>query len=715
MKKALIIGAVLLMVSSAGTAQSLDANPGITPDSPFYFMDRAFDRFRSSEAVADEKAAEVVAMAKKRNEVALSKAENSYSRAMERRMRNMGSESSEEVFNQTAKHMEAFSSAANATDSETITGLKRAMNSSARKMGRAFDEFNRTDPDRAKRVAERTLQRVMEKAPEQAQKIVFLRGHFKRPGSTEWRPGMRLDDVVTSVREDLLPNPDMDYALIKREVGPKRKTKVFSVDLGTALHDSDSEANVSIQARDTLYVFSATQVYKKQKNQDKDTDQNATRPNESESIREIAAKEGITSTDIRRRSQQEGISPQKAARQILLKKGYSQEELEQSSRKQERYRSEKEESEEKEKSKQIPTRRELINPIIQKLYQQAHKGHPAQVVQVQGKIRSPGEYPLEKNMRVSDLIRAGNGLKESAYSLQAELTRYEVKQGKYREVSHHSIDLAKIYQGNTQADLKLKPHDRLYIQKIPQWQEPARIELRGEVRFPGSYSISRGDTLTQVIERAGGLTNRAYPQGAVFTREKIQEKEQERLDRMTQRLQKDLAKISMAEIQENPKAAQGYSSLQDMLDQLRTTKAVGRLTLDLPAILAEKQQDVAMRDGDELYIPTKPQEVTVMGEVQFSTSHLYKENLSYEDYIQKCGGTTSRADLERTYIIHASGEVERPDKGWFSGSTQVNPGDTIIVPLNVDYIKPLDLVSNVSQILYQLGVAAASWSTVTGM
>ncbi len=676
-------------------------------------------------------------------------------------------------------------------------------------------------------------------APEQANKVVFLKGHFKRPGSKEWKPGMRLTDIVNSVEEDLLSTPDLEYVIIKREVGPRRKTKAFSVDLGAALKKPESENNVRIQPRDTVYVFSTTgnrtellqptiQELRDQSRHDRppkvvsirgnvrhpgtypwepgmeirdliqasldiraDTDMNyalvkrtnvkkgcfsvqlgkalqdpaseenaALQPNDellvfpdatiagkqaeesqeitakgisqtstqeqaqaeteqskTEQAEQVAAEEGITRSQVKKRANEQGISPEKAAKALAREKGLSQEDLQQTTREKETDQQEQEESEEKEElaQREISTRRNLIDPVVQELYQQAKKGYPAQVVRVQGKIRIPGEYPLEKDMRVSDLIRAGNGLQESAYSLQAELTRYKVHEGKYREVSHRSVDLAKIYQGNNKANIKLRPHDRLYIQKIPQWEEPSRIEVRGEVRFPGTYSISRGDTMTEVIERAGGLSKRAYPQGAVFIREDLQEKEQERMDRMTQRLEKDLATISLAEIQQEPKAAQGYSALQNMLDQLSATNAVGRLTLDLPAMLAGKAQDVTLQDGDELYIPSKPQEVTVMGEVQFSTSHLYKNGMDYEDYIQKCGGTTSRADQDRTYIIHASGEVEIADSGWFSASTSVNPGDTIVVPLNVDYIKPLDLVSNVSQILYQLGMAAASWKTVSGI
>lgn len=508
-------------------------------------------------------------------------------------------------------------------------------------------------------------------APARMTDVVFLKGNVRRPGAIEWRPGMRLTDAIGSVAGDLLPRPDLDYVLVKREVGPSRDLKAFSVKLGKALAAPDSKHNIELRPRDEILVFKDVPLT--EEGTKRGQAQNADQQEGSE----VAKEQGLTAAGNGDRTEVPGELDEQG-------KGGRQ------------------------------NRRKLIDPILDQLTQQSRKGEPAPVVRVAGQVRAPGSYPLEQDMRLADLIRAGAGLEESAYGLQAELTRYSVVDGRLRETRHMKIDLAAVLEeGGNGANVQLKPHDFLHVKRIPDWRAQAEVEIHGEVRFPGTYSIKQGETLTEVISRAGGVTKQAYLDGAVFTRERLKEKERERLEDMTQRLQKDLATLSLSKVQQDPEKAKGYAALQNMLDELKDTKAVGRMSMDLPAILKGKRQDVTLKDGDELYIPEPPQEVTVMGEVQFPTSHLFRPSLTREDYISKSGGTTARADDGRTYVIHANGEVATGSRsGWFSRSGGIKPGDTIIVPLNADYIRPLDLATNVTQIVYQLGIAAASWKTV---
>lgn len=171
-KKTALILVGLALISTVGLAQPEDMKPGITPDSPLYFMDRAFDRFQSTEKVADERAAEMMAMAEKNKSKAMEKAEQGYTRAMERKMNQVeeNPEEAENAMRQSAKHMESFSNYGSGRTDDFGGSLKRAMNRSTRSMGESFQTLNRTDPQKATQVAEQTLQRVMENAPEQAQK-----------------------------------------------------------------------------------------------------------------------------------------------------------------------------------------------------------------------------------------------------------------------------------------------------------------------------------------------------------------------------------------------------------------------------------------------------------------------------------------------------------------------------------------------------------------
>ena len=170
--------------------------------------------------------------------------------------------------------------------------------------------------------------------------------------------------------------------------------------------------------------------------------------------------------------------------------------------------------------------RELqMKPMLDDLRQQAVMGAPAKTVGVGGQVRAPGQYPLEVGMTVSDLVRAGAGLDEAAYVGGAELTRYAVVDGERRQIATLEVDLAAALAGDVAADLVLQPFDFLVVKELPQWSEQETITVGGEVRFPGTYPIRRGETLSSVLKRAGGLTDLAFPEGAVFTRKSLRERE----------------------------------------------------------------------------------------------------------------------------------------------------------------------------------------------
>jgi protein involved in polysaccharide export with SLBB domain len=359
-------------------------------------------------------------------------------------------------------------------------------------------------------------------------------------------------------------------------------------------------------------------------------------------------------------------------------------------------------------------RHRTVEPLLEELKLHSRSGRPHREVSVSGFVNAPGAYPLESDMRISDLVRAGGGLSEQAYTLKAELARYEVVNGMERETAIIEIDLAAILRGDESADVTLTEHDNLRISAIPQWDSLWSVELDGEVLFPGIYRVRRGETLRQVLARAGGLTDEAFPSGAVFLRESLKQREQEQIDTLIRRVKADLTTMSLETL--DTTGAQALETGRVLLEQLRETEAVGRLVIDLKALAAripndELIDDVELRDGDRLLVPKQPQEVTVIGETQQNTSHLYQPGLSRDDYIEMSGGLTRRADQKLIYVVRASGAVVTANRSlWFGRSrgTEIRPGDTIVVPLETDRIRPLTLWSNVTQILYQAAIAVAA-------
>ena len=447
---------------------------------------------------------------------------------------------------------------------------------------------------------------------------VMVEGHVFRAGAVAWHEGLKLTDVLASV-DELKPNADLGYVLIRRELPPDRRLAVVSADLSAALRAPGSRADVKLAPRDRVVVF------------------------DSES-----------------------------------------------------------------------SRREVIDPLLEELKRQSRLDQPSEVVRIDGRVKAPGEYPLESGMRVSDLLRAGGSLQDAAYGAKAELTRYKVI-ADARQTELLTVDLAAVRRGDATADVALQPFDYLNIKELPEWSELEQVTLTGEVRFPGIYSITRGETLKSVLDRAGGLAPLAFPAGAVFTRKELREREQEQLDRLADRLQGDLASSALQASQANQnQAGQALAVGQSLLAQLRTTKSVGRLVIDLDRLVTQNagtSGDVALRDGDLLIIPKLKQEVSVIGEVQNTTSHLYRAELSRDDYIGLSGGITRRADRRRIYVVRVDGSVVgAANSGWFRRSTQVTikPGDTVVVPLDTERMPALPLWQAVTQILYNIAIAATA-------
>lgn len=361
----------------------------------------------------------------------------------------------------------------------------------------------------------------------------------------------------------------------------------------------------------------------------------------------------------------------------------------------------------------------VISPLLRELRDQRGLQEPTPEASLAGAVIVPGQYPVTPQMRLSDLIRAGGGLTDLAFVAEAELTRTRVIAGREVELEVLPVDLDRVLAGDSSADLLVQPRDYLFIKLVPRALEEEKVTLEGEVVFPGTYPIMPGETLAAVIERAGGLTDRAFPGGSRFTRESLREREAMRLEQLADRLERDLAAAAVQRSQEDAAfgASEALRLAQELLGQIREAPAEGRLVIDLQRILAAgpgSERDVVLRDGDQLLVPKISQEVTVIGEVQFPGSHLYERGLKLDDYLDSAGGLSRQADSKRVYVVRANGEVlTGGDSRWFSrGRIGINAGDTIVVPLDADRLRPLALWSSVSTILYQIGLSAATASAL---
>ncbi|RMH15060.1 MAG: hypothetical protein D6698_11695, partial [Gammaproteobacteria bacterium] len=223
--------------------------------------------------------------------------------------------------------------------------------------------------------------------------------------------------------------------------------------------------------------------------------------------------------------------------------------------------------------------------------------------------------------------------------------------------------------------------------------------------------------LSDVLERAGGYGPDAYLPAAVFTRQSIREEQRKKLSDMAERLRGEIARLQgqVASLKDPKLAAQqqaGIAQAEKMLKNLEKAQASGRLVVHLTSLkrLKGSEYDLRLRDGDTLYIPKRPDQVLVMGQVYSPNALLYQKRLSVDDYIERSGGFTQFADDEHIYVVHASGMVEPVKGGWHR--TRILPGDAIVVPEDLTPFNLLDAALDWSKVLYQIGTALASMKVI---
>lgn len=598
------------------------------------------------------------------------------------------------------------------------------------------------------------LLRIAETSP-RIENVVTVAGAVVRPGFYAWQQGIRISDLIKSFWSDLHMTADLDYALVVREINNAGDVKVLQFSLADAINQPSGEANLSLKPRDLVMVFHhadqhiqrdklneylrkqitdryklmpdmrwtasedlTAKAFKDMLDADKKRQAELTGQRQATSIGDqqlVQPVKDLSSTTLtaNRRNNRDSAGQNQAANDFQQGQMTNQamnavEDLGKDALPaimQDMMSRVFRDKEVLALSASF-SRTELLHPLLQKLKAQVRRGADPMIASVSGEVKVPGDYPRAENADVASLIAAAGGLTQSAYLNRAELTRAVLASDKNGiEAQNIAVNLSQVFAGET--NLALQDRDRLNVFPVPDWNIERTIELRGEVRFPGRYTIQRGEMLSSVIQRAGGLNRNAFMQGAIYTREDIKERERIQIKKLADQLRADIATKSLSQVEGAPPAEDALL----MIEQLEKQQPVGRLVLDLPSILAGMPDyDVQVQDGDLFYVPRNDNTVSIVGEVQHASSHRYQKDLSFDEYLKLAGGTRKRADEERIYVIKADGSVMLPESnGWFAvAQTGLEPGDTIVVPVDTEYRDSLSLWTQITQIFYQSGVALAA-------
>ncbi|MEN2272484.1 SLBB domain-containing protein [Vibrio diabolicus] len=556
-------------------------------------------------------------------------------------------------------------------------------------------DFNKTQ-DRQSKVKNGDAIKILKKS-EELTRYVQIEGDVRHPGYVEWRNGLRVADLFKSVDSAFNSTADVNYAVVVREINPQRDIEVFQLSLANAILSPGSRDNLQLQSRDRILVFNRFN------NEDLDT---------------LATQEAVSKAKTLEQAQEQAELEQQKEQEVMSssvavshsENGMlnNQNATEQAKPAKIIFRGKEITEEDFEKLKQN-TRRTLLAPVLLQLQQQSRLGLAPQIAEVFGEVKHPGRYPITPRMTVSTLIEAAGGLTYNAFTINAELARTAINSADERAyIDVERIDLRKAIQGSASDDAIIVGRDRLNILEKPNVKLQSTVTLQGEVRFPGTYTVRQGETLSELLDRAGGLTEFAHPQGAIFTREALRLQEQKLLNQYAADMRKETAKKTFRADSNIGSVISDPEKTLAFVEEASRSKALGRMVVQLNRILkGERSADFMLEDGDFLFVPTFRNTVSIMGEVQVPITYLLDDKLDVDDYLNKAGGAKKQADEDRIFVVRADGSVYKPSSGYWFGNNKegLKAGDTIVVPIDTDYRDALSTWTAATQILYQTGVA----------
>jgi protein involved in polysaccharide export with SLBB domain len=496
---------------------------------------------------------------------------------------------------------------------------------------------------------------------------IYIQGHVLRPGRYSYKQGMSLSDLIGSYK-DLLPEPAPHYAEIVRLNPPDFHPSVESFDLTAALANPASAPK--LQPLDTVRVFSRYDFE--------------------------PAPEVWIGGEVREPGKYRTSGQAHLRDAVYLAGGVTQDASLDSAQ---LFRTQPDGSM---KILSVDLREALAgNPVDNVVIQPRDRllvhRNPTRVdpptVFIKGEVAKPGRYPLTTNMRVEDLVRVAGGLKRSAYADSADLARFDTDGSPKRQGDRQEVNLAAAMNGDATNDIPLRDGDILTIRQLPRWTDiGASTTVRGEVLHAGTYGIEPGERLSSVLARSGGFGPEAYPYGAVLMRREVRELELKTHRELVERVKAQevtLKALPDGDADQKNAKLTAIGQTEATLAQLQASAPIGRVVMHIsPDMKAWRNTaaDVAVRDGDVLFVPKKAGYVMVNGQVFNPTAVSYRPGHSAKWYLSQAGGYTQLADKKAVFVIRADGSVisaKNNSDGWWSGDpmkSTLRAGDSIVVP-----------------------------------
>ena len=339
-----------------------------------------------------------------------------------------------------------------------------------------------------------------------------------------------------------------------------------------------------------------------------------------------------------------------------------------------------------------------------------------QSVLLSGEARMPGLYPILDDTGLDQVLAAAGGATDTADLSAVELSREPLEQAGAIPLSRMLLDL----RSRNFAAIRLSPRDAIRLPRGFGDRDSGPVTLMGEFMRPGIYDIRRGERLSELIARAGGLSPQAYPYGAVFTRESVRQRQQEGFARTARELEQSLIQVAAGQAVAGSKPSGmdlggAITAGRELAGALREARAAGRMVVEAnPVILAARPElDVLLEPGDLIAIPKRPNEVTVVGAVLNPGSLQFTTGWKATEYVQASGGAQRFADGSRAFIVLPNGQSTPAGLGsWQAGGPPVPPGSLVVVPQDPSPYETWGFIRDLTQVVGQLSISAAALAVI---